>query len=205
MKSKELAVEISALEEQRVTLATQLDALIHTFQKQLPSIAEPWIRREVERRIEDHPDQVEELGIEKLGILKKKVNSLISELPEIVERETSDKQDWPHYRAKDTSGYGQNKNEPFFNKAFRNVIGHVGAILDEFGLLTEPKGHVPNWEKTANDKFRFAINPGFESLSIQSVKEFINLEKEYETLVTKLNEKKAEFAKAKAKELWESA
>jgi hypothetical protein len=204
MKSKELTVEITALEEQRATLATQLDALIHAFQKQLPSVAEPWIRREVERRIEDHPDRVEELGIEKLKILKNRMNSLISELPEIVEKETSDKQDWPHYRAKDTSGYKQNKNEPFFNKAFRNVISHIGTILDEFGLLTEPKGHVPNWKQTANGKFRFAINPGFESLSIQPVKKFVNLEKEYETLITKLNEKKAELAKAKAKELWES-
>ena len=205
MKSKELAVEITALERQRATLATQLDVLIHAFQKQLPSIAEPWIRRQVERRIEDHPDRVEELGIEKLKILKNRMNSLISELPEIVKRETSDKQDWPHYRAKDTSGYGQNRNEPFFNKAFRNVISHVGAVLDEFGLLTEPKGYVPSWKKTSNGKFRFAINPGFESLSIQPVEEFIKLEKEYETLVTKLNGKKEELAKAKAKELWESA
>jgi hypothetical protein len=203
MKSKEIAVEITALEEQRATLAKRLDTLIHAFQKQLPSIAEVWIRREVEHRIENHPDRVEELGIDKLKILKDSMNSLISELPEIVERETSDKQDWPHYRTQDT-GYGQNKNEPFFNKAFRNVISYVGAILDEFGLLTEPRGYASSWKKTSEGKFRYAINPGFEYLSIQPVKEFIKVEKEYKTLVTKLNEKKEELHKAKAKELWES-
>lgn len=205
MKSKELSVEITALEEQRATLATQLDALIREFQGQLPPIAERWIRREVERRIEDHPDRIVELGVDKLKIFKNKMNSLIDELPEIVERETSDKQDWPHYRAKDTTGYGQNKDEPFFNKAFRKVISHVGAILDEFGLLTEPKGHVPSWKKTADGKFRFSVNPGFESLAIAPVKEFSKVQEEYATLVEQLNAKQEEFAKAKARELWERA
>ena len=205
MKSKELAVEIIALEEQRAARIWQLDALIHAFQKRLPSIAEPWIRREVERRIERHPDRVARLGIEKLRILKGKLNLLISELPEIVKEACSDTQDWPHYRAKDTSGYGQYRNEPFFNKAFRNVISHVGAILDEFGLLAEPEGRVPSWKKTPNGKFAYVVNPRFESHSIRPVEEFRELEKEYEALVAKLRGKREELAIAKAKELWDAA
>jgi len=205
MKSTDIAAEVASLQGQRDALKKRLDTLVRRFQDDFPSAAEPWIRREVERCIENHPDSVEALGVERLRALKSKVNTLIASLPEIVKRETSDEKYWPHYRAPETSGYGRDKDEPFFNEAFRNVIGNLGAILDEFGLLTEPKGYVPSWEKTDTDKFRFAINPGLDALSTIDLNEFGQVYKEYRALADKLENKQKELAKAKARELWESA
>lgn len=205
MKSKELACEIAALEQKRNALATRLDTFIGKFQDLLPSIVESWIRREVERNIEDRPGQVEKLGVEKLKIMKSKINTMVASLPKIVQEETSDKRGWPHYQATITKGYGPDKNELFFNDAFRNVINHVGVILNEFGLLSEIEGRVLSWIKLADGKFRFAINLGFDVLSVQPVEEFNELYKQYKALKVELGDKQKELAKAKAKELWESA
>ena len=205
MSSAEISKEINDLENKRAELATHLEAIIGQFQAALPSIAEAWIRREVERRIDDHPEQVEALGVEKLRSLKQKVNHLIASLPVIVKAETSDKSDWPHYRAPDGSGYTAGKEEPFFNKAYRNVISHVGSILSEYGLLTEQAGHELTWKKILPRKFRYSINPGLEDLSIEPVEQFTQVQKEYETLLESLDTKKKELVKAKARELWDSA
>jgi hypothetical protein len=205
MKSTDIEVEVSSLQQHGDALRNQLNVLIQRFQNELPSLAEPWIRREVIRRIEDHPETVAALGAEKLKSLKGKVNSLIESLPDIVKKETSDSEDWPHNRAPESSGYGRSENEPFFNKAFRNVISNMGVVLDEFGLLTEPKGYVSSWERTGAGGFRFAINPGLDFLSIPILIEFGQLYKQYRVVAENLEKKQKELAKAKAREMWESA
>jgi hypothetical protein len=72
MKSTDIAAEVSSLQPQHDALTKRLDALVQRFQDELPSLAEPWMRREVECRIEDHPDTVEALGVKKLKTLKGK-------------------------------------------------------------------------------------------------------------------------------------
>ena len=205
MKCKDIEAEIALITAQRDAFVTKLDALVVQFQNELPSLATPWINREVERRIEDHPDVVEKLGVARLKTLKGKVADLIASLPQVVKKETSDKRTWPHYQAPDTTGYGRNKEEPYFNKSFRTVISQLGAVLDEFGLLSEPKGYVPSWERVGMGMFRYAINPGFECLSTETLNEYSRASKEYRALLDKLAAIQAEHAKTKAKELWDSA
>jgi hypothetical protein len=217
MKSTGIAKEVEALQMQKSPVEQKLDTLIQRFQFELPSIAETWMRREVERRIEDHPDVLEKLGTDKLKALKDTVNDLIASLPEIVKKETSDESDWPHNRAPESSGYERDKNEPFFNESFRNVISYLGVVLDEFGLLSELKvcvpswervgtgGCIPRWERLGPGRFRYTTNPGFEALSTPSVKEFGEVYNRYRALSGKLDNKQKELAKAKARELWEFA
>lgn len=205
MNSMEITKEIELLDHQRNVTNEKLNSLITQFQAALPSAVDPWMRKEVQRRIEDHPDVVEKLGVEKLKVLKSKLNDLINSLPKIVAQETSDKSDWPHNRQLETSGYGQGKNEAFFNKSFRNVINHLGGLLNEFGLLTEPKGHVSSWESTGNGLFRYAINPRFDLKSIESIAIFNKEYSQHVELTKKMEILEKELAKAKARELWESA
>ena len=217
MKSTGIAKEIEALQMQKSPVEQKLNTLIQRFQFELPSIAETWMRREVERRIEDHPDFLEKLGTHKLKALKDKVNDLIASLPEIVKKETSDESDWPHNRAPEFSGYERAKNEPFFNKSFRNVISYLGVVLDEFGLLRNSKsafragkgleleGCIPRWERLGTGRFRYTSNQGFEALSTPSVKEFGEVYNRYRAVLGKLDNKQKELIKAKAQELWEFA
>ncbi len=217
MKSTSIAKEVEALQIQKSSVEEKLNTLMRRFQFELPSIAATWMRREVERRIEDHPDFLEKPGTAALNALKAKVNDLIASLPEIVKKETSDESDWPHNRAAESLGHERDKNEPFFNKSFRNVISYLGAVLDEFGLLSEFKicvqswetvgngGCIPSWERLGTGRFRYAINPGFEALSTPSVREFSKVYDRYRALSVKLNNKQKELAKTKAREIWEFA
>jgi len=205
MKSIDIEADVSSLQQQSDTLRDRLNLLCQRFQSELPSAAESWIRHEVERRIEEHPDAVVILGTGKLKSLKTKVNALVASLPDIAIKETSNRADWPQYRKTSDGDYGGGMSEAFFNKAFRNVISHLGAVLDEFGLLVEPKGHVASWQKIGDRRFRYAINPGFDAHSTPVLGEFWQVYKEFRSVEDKLENRQKDLAKAKAKELWESA
>jgi len=205
MKSTEIEADVLSLRQQRDALRDQLDTLVQRFQGELPLAAESWIRNEVERRIEDHPDTVTALGVEKLKSLKDKMNALVVSLPEIVKKETSNTADWPQHRKKDDDGLSWGKNEPFFAKAFRNVINHLGEVLDEFGLLTEPRGYVASWVKMGPSEIRYAINPGFDPSSTPALGEFAQVYEKFRGVAEALEKGQQELARAKAKELWESA
>jgi hypothetical protein len=203
MKSVEIAKEVEALQKEKSAIVEKLNTLIRGFQSELPPVAEKWIRREVERQIEDHPDVVEKLGVDKLKVLKGKVTNLIASIPEIVKDETSNESDWPHNRAVGSTGYGAGRNEPFFDKSFRNVISYLGGLLEEFDLLSQPKGYITIWQRVGGGKFRFGANPGFEGTP--STKEFDEIYKQFKTLSESVDRKQDELARAKARELWESA
>jgi|SRR5659263_414570 len=205
MKSTEIEADVLLLQQQHDALRDQLDILVQRFQGELPLAAESWIRQEVERRIEDQPDTVAALGVEKLKSLKDKMNALIASLPEIAKRETSNTADWPHYRKKDDDGYSWGRDEPFFARTFRKVINHLGEVLNEFGLLTEPRGYAVSWVKTGPSEFRYAFNPGFDPSSTPVLGEFAQVYKQFRSVAEALERKQQDLARAKAKELWESA
>ena len=204
MKSADIEAEVSSLKLQRDTLRDRLNLLVQRFQNELPSAAESWIRRELESRIEDHPDTVVALGIEKLRSLKGRVSALVASLPGIAKKETSNTVDWPQYRTRDRDSDSRGVSEFYFHQAFRDVISHLGAVLYEFGLLTEPKDHLASWHKIGDDRFRYAINPGFEALSTPVLDEFQRVYKDFRSVEDKLENKMKELVKTKAKELWES-
>jgi hypothetical protein len=198
MKSTE--IEIVTLQQRSDHLKKRLDILIQRFEAELPDAAESWIKGEVKRQIEDCPETVAGLGVERLGSFKAKVNALVASLPDIAKKETSDAAVWPHHRASDAYGYGAGKDEPFFTRAFRDVISHLGAILDEFGFLKNQKG--VSWARTPHG-FRYAIDPMFDLSSAPSVNEYERVYKEFRSVAESLEIKQNELARAKAKELWE--
>jgi hypothetical protein len=204
MKSDEISKTIEELDNQKSNLVPRLDNLVEQFRHRLPSIAEPWIKRQLDDTIQRHADRITALGVDKVRALKEKFNRLICQLPEISNEETKNKKDWPHYRTPDSTGYSNGKNEPFFEKSFRSVISYLGSILNEFGLLTEPRGCFPSWQSVAPGKFRYSINFGFEVLSIEPIREYDRLFKEYYTIVEKIDANRKLLTTTKARELWES-
>mgnify|MGYP001767604209 CR=1 FL=1 len=204
MKSSDITAEMVTIKEKLDVLSTELDALVEQFQTELHSMALSWVQHEVERSIESHPEIVEGLGDEKLKTLKEKVHFLKSSLPELVKKEVSDKSLWPHHQVPPTMGTGRDKDEYFFLKSFRAVISHLGAVLDEFGLLSETPGHLKSWDKIGPGKFRYINDQGIGSLASQSVNEFIGVFNEYCDLWRKSEAKEKEYKKVHAREKYAS-
>ncbi len=205
MKSADIEAEVSLLKLQRDTLRDLLNLLIQRFQNELPSAAESWIRHELESRIEDHPDTVGALGIAKLRSLKGRMSALIASLPDIAKKEMSNTVDWPQYRIRDHGSDSRGVSEFFFKQVFREVISHLGEVLDEFGLLTEPEDRLALWHKIGEVRFRYAIDPEFDARSTPVLEEFQRVYKDFRSVEDELENKTKALAKTKAKELWDSA
>jgi hypothetical protein len=207
MSSDQIALELQRVEADKQAFAEQLDEYIVKFQEGLPIVAEAWIKKHVDSTLREESDRIEQLGLERLGELKRKLNQLISRLPEIVQAETSDKSNWPHYQPVPVPGLGGGVDEGFFNRTFRNVISHLGELLNEFGLVRPRQGHAPLWDATGVKTFRYALNPGFELNQVpqfdsagfnKTLADYRKVEKSHQELTKQLSQ-------AKARELWDKA
>lgn len=204
MNSAELEAQLSEVESKLATEHQKLDAIVEEFRNELPSLAEPWMRKELEGRISDNAQKIQAMGVERLKELKAKLSNLFSDLTRIAREETADRKDWPHYRPEMEPGNQRGENEHFFDKAFRNVISHLGGLLNQYGLLEIPKGYVSTWESRGGGKFRYAVNPGFMDMKVVSRQKFTDAcgpEKELKRQLLRLRQ---ELAQVKAKELWDS-
>jgi len=183
-----------------------MDKLYLEIQGAMPAAAASWMSEEAERNIKDNSDAVQSLGIEKLKILKSKLNALTERLPEIVVAEFQDRNKWPHHvEWKEDPYTSPRREEPHFNKLFRNVISNLGALLNEFGLIKDPKGQVGSWTSIGQGQFRYAINPGAAFLSESKVRDYNALFEKYISLSKKIKETRKSLSEAKAKELWDRA
>lgn len=208
MNSKSKRAELEELEKRKNELHKQLDQKLQDFIDQLPSLAETWIKSETRRKIEDNPEHVLELGTERMGELKQKMNALIEQLPSICDTINDNKDKWPHRKKQaktQPSMIGSEiGKESFFPSCFRVVISHLGAVLGEFGLVTEQADKYNTWEKVADGKYRYQINPGFDGRDVPAVNEYNEIMKEYEVIAPEINIKLEELEKSKAGELWDS-
>lgn len=205
MKSDEIQKRISSLEPQLAKKRAELDALVEEFRVALPRFAQPWMQKTLDYAIAQQSIKVQSFNIEKVRAMKEEVRALFSRLPEVALEETKDQKDWPHNRAPEESVYGQEKKEPFFDKAFRSVISHIASVLDRYGLLTLPKGYAQEWTRVGEGRFRYAFNPGFQDLRIPSVARYGEVFVEWKKIKEETEKVLDELSKAKAKELWDSA
>ncbi len=206
MNSEEPSKELQQHQRKMSSLMSQMDTLYLEIQDAMPAAAASWMTKEVDRTIKDNPEVVQSLGIEKLRELKSKLKALMENLPEIVAAEFQDRGRWPHHvEWVEILPSSPQREEPHPNRVFRNVISNLGSLLEEFGLIKEPKGNIPSWQRTGQKRFRYAINPGMENLAGPKIEEYWNLSNEYTSLSRKIKDIRKALAEAKAKELWDNA
>ena len=203
MNSAEIEKSLHSLEQQHEADRQSLDAKIATVRPGLQTEAAKWINGEVESRVVDHPDVVSSLGIERLRELKARVKTLIASLPEIVTNETSKREEWPH-NAAPLGQVSSNLVEFYFPAVFRRIVSHLGPILDEYNLLTEPSGGFASWSKGGN-RIRYQIYTGFGPQTLPSLLEYDQEYKHFQTVEAEIRKLKRSLAEARAKDLWESA
>lgn len=187
-----IQAEIEGLEKRKVELQERLDRKMEEFIDQLPLIAEPWIKTEVRRLIEENPKQAQEMGTKQLSELKQKMNSLISQLPELSNMFKAVRKNKPQR----IGWFLQKGAGPDFASCIREVVtNHLCALLNEFGLPKEELGRFP----TIIGKFRY------RGIEIVAVNEYEDIEKKCENLYLEMRNKRMELEKAKAIELWDAA
>jgi hypothetical protein len=192
MSSAEIEAEIASLEKQFNELRDELDRRLALFQRELPTLAVPWIEQHVQRAIRQNHKRATALESDQLRSLKDKVNSLIASLPEIAKQETSNRAAWPHRRTPI-----ERSCRNYFEETFRRVISHLGPILDEYGLIKSSP--MADWEKTSGGEFRYLTYTGFDLRQdpTPNFREYSHAYKDYIDTAAKLLNKKTEVAKTK--------
>ncbi len=203
MSSAEIAKALHSLEQHHEVERLSLDAKIAGVRPGLGTEAAKWINREVESLVVDAPDVVTSLGIERLREFKNRVKALNASLPEVVANETSKREEWPHHAAP-LGQVSSSLAESYFPAVFRRIVSHLGPILDEYKLLTEPFSQSSSWSKEGNI-FRYRIHIGFSSEAIPAILEYHQHYKHFQTVELEISKLKRTLAEARAKELWESA
>ncbi|MDF1753169.1 MAG: hypothetical protein P1U89_10375 [Verrucomicrobiales bacterium] len=205
MTSKEIEKKLSELTAALVESDRVLDSIIAEFRIEVRPLVEKWIKDFVLEAVEDNPDVIHDLGTERLKELKVALSNLFAELPKYIEAETSDRNDWPHLRPVVENVYGGRKNEPFFEKTFRSLISQVAPVLDRFGLRQNFKGQLEQWKLEPNGLYKYALLTGFQEMKVVSRDRFNAKHQERTALIEEIDRAKSDLAKAKARELFESA
>ena len=205
MTSTEIENKLAELKVALAESEKALDSIIGEFRVELQPLVEKWIRAFVLEAVEDNPDIIHDLGTKRLKELKDALTKLFTELPKLIEGETSDRDDWPHYRPEEEAEYQGRKNEPFFEKTFRSLISQVAPILHRFGLRQNFKGQLEQWKMEPNGNYKYALLTGFQEMKVVSRDNFIAKQRERGRILEEIEHCSKELAKAKARELFESA
>jgi hypothetical protein len=203
MNSTEIENALQSLEQQHGADRRSLDAEIAGVRPGLETEAAKWINREVESLVVDAPEVVTSLGIERLREFKNRVKALNASLPEVATNETSNREEWPHHAAP-LGQVSSSLVESYFPAVFRRIVSHLGAILDEFKLLTEPFSQSSSWSKAGNI-FRYRIHIGFNPEAIPAILKYDQHYKQFQTVESEISRLKRSLVEARAKELWETA
>jgi hypothetical protein len=204
--SQQLEHNIQQLESVLAPVTKELDMLIREFAAALPPAVEAWMNAEVKRKVDENASKVNAGGVEPLRPIKADLAVLVAQLPTICQAAIGKPEDWPHRRGLGVTPQRESSSrESFFAAVFRSAINNVGALLNKYGLLTDPPGYVRSWERAGTDQFRYAFNPGFDERNFASVQQYNLLRTSHKRQVEELEAKRLDLAKARARELWDEA
>jgi len=195
--SQKLASELTQLENRSTEYTQKIREAITACRPHVVNHAVAWIQGQVTGAVAQHPEQVQQLGLERLRELKARVKELEGSIPKIVEQLTSNKDGAIRYTPQ--------SSEDYFSDVFRRAISRLGAILNTYGIIETP-GAYPSWlPANAHGDFTYAINTGFDPHQVEAMTQCLRLIRQHDDVLAEIIGKKDELTKAKAKELWESA
>ena len=203
MDSKELSAKLKEQEEKLPPIIQELDDLYNKIKSEMPKGAEIWIRKTVQEFIEYYSEVTKSLGIEKLKKLKDKLETLITQLPELIQKEFNNKKIWPHYKKEDnTQSYNYAYEEFHAKTVFRNVVSNLGALLNEYGYnLNKPK-HAQLWQTLTDGKFRYGVGIDDKHLPESIIQNYSDKLKSFKLLSEQIEDTKFKLSKATACEMW---
>jgi hypothetical protein len=193
---------IQELETEWQALLIRMDFLVERFKDLAPGAAASWIGLEFERGIKDNAEQIQELGVAGVKIIKRDMGRLVNDLPGICHELLHERSSWAHYET-ELPARSNGQKEFFFDRVFRDLISTAGAVLDSHNLL-ENRGPHSYWQR-GKEGWRYAMNPSMGPVAPDLCDEYMKgLHRLREIKRQHAFEKKG-LAEARAKSLWETA
>lgn len=185
------------------------------FLKLIPEFSSEWASNLVKNNVEKNPLVIKDLGVKKISILKKKISDFDQSLSDLTKKQF-EMIKWPHLidlsKEELEKAYAFEVGKVFtdsLDNAIRTIIGHLGALLIEFGL-TKVEQH-SEW-KEINGKIYYGYGipdqygGGVKGPQLKALKEkYHGIIELYLRALKDLKKAEEDKRVAEAKALWDKA
>jgi hypothetical protein len=193
--------KLQELETELDSLLARLDFLVQQFSQLIPGKAEAWIRQEFARGIKDNAEQVQDLGVAGVKMIKSDMEHLIHELPHACAELLHDPANWAH-REDELLARSSVHKEFFLDRVFRDLISSAGPILERHDLLGNAGSH-SYWQRVKTG-WRYGMSPTADPVAPELSEEYKEgLQRLREVMQYYLAEKRC-LAEVRAQTLWDS-
>jgi len=189
----------------------EMEGSVPKFKQAIAKFVSDWSKKLIEGSVTEDTERTKSLGKISLGELKKELERLIEEYPQIVDEKLEDVSIWFHrgdvseeidpntinsYKLKESI-----KNA--LDDAIRDLIGHAGSALVMYGYAnTRQYSH---WEVRAGKSVRYTRGIIRNEEIDEHTKNFDDKIDKYVDAEKRLLKVKREKSEAEAKDLWDQA
>jgi hypothetical protein len=197
---EEIEADLKAVQSKTIAASDRLDSIVARFLQEVPAVAKDWIMAEARRQIESHPAVAKSLGTTSLGKLKARLTVYCDGLSSTAEKALGPAGTWPHRRGRVGHEPGFQGREGFLESVFREIVGGIGVIMEEYGLLK----NADNWECQSNG-YRPRYNITFGNPIAEICGEYTGALGDFHGLLEERSKLRKDLAVAEAVGQWEQA
>lgn len=204
---------VEKIEASIVELERKLHQMNKVLDEQLKNIsffvlskfARSWIEAEVRRKIEANAVLISKVGVEKLRELKTDLLMLTKNLAQLAEDAIADERRQLHNeKIKRNVENVSHAIKNYLESAFRVLVSNLGALLEKYGLISDPTSSVISWESDDGGVFRYQLKLEVDLQKNSYVLNYEKSLKEQWEMSSELAVKREELIRARAGELWDS-
>lgn len=134
-----IQTQIVEAELQVESLKKEMEEIRIEFKENLIPYVVDWYKTFSRDEVSKMPDLVNQLGVEKLKVIKSRVNELIDKVPELVDSYMDNNKLWWHLREEPTTYLENRKISGDIEKEIKYLVAEVAIILSEYGFVVEEK------------------------------------------------------------------
>jgi hypothetical protein len=209
MEIKELDAKIDSLEKRIEIERKNMEHFIDEFIDAVKIFSINWIKKLINEGVKSEPTITKGMDRGKLKELKSKYLDLLTQIPEIVEKELNDDETWKHRillnnsNDEDIAPYtvliGEIKNN--IDKHCRRILGHAGKLLLDYGYYKKHQYRSP-WKKTFDGELKYVSEMNWSPQMNYFAKDYTETFSDFHKSLSELKSFKTEKTEIEAIKIW---
>lgn len=202
MDTSSYDAKIQAAGAEKDALWSQVETACLDYVQACSRFFADYFQRRVESSVTDQPITTQNLGVERLGELKRELRQLVDNVSEIVAGTLNRSGLWEHRdpAPEGTSGYSAGNKA---HEALREIYGHLGQLLLKYGFASAGKDG--EWESRPNELPRYKYGLSLSKEIGAAIEKYRGLFSKFTAKHEEQRRLEAEKQQAIAKDLWDQA
>ncbi|MED3550160.1 hypothetical protein [Cytobacillus praedii] len=153
---------ISNAISEKENLKIKMEEYRVTFKHQISEFSKQWFMNTAKLEIEGSPELVKSVGIDRLRELKREIENLADNSPELVDKYLDNEELWWNLKEDLTSRYSSDNRIPRkIEDEIRIMFGHLGKLLSKDGFVDvsiNRESFATTWHLNGKIRYPFGIN-----------------------------------------------